>query len=71
MRNPCAAFVKNRKLRAKIACGRSGRLCVVSGQSYEVRLVLCGRHRKVEARRYSVVVQKMNQPAPEDFLKEL
>jgi len=62
MRNPCTAFVKNRKLRARVACGRSGRVCIVSGQSYEVRLVLCGRHRKVENRRFQVVVQKTDRP---------
>lgn len=56
MRNPCQCLVKNRKLLAKIACGRSGRHCVVSGQSYNVRLVLCSRHRAKEGRRYRVEI---------------
>ena len=63
MRNPCQCLVKNRQLLARIACGRSGRPCIVSGQSYEVRLVLCSRHRAKEARRYRVeIVRKMDYP---------
>ena len=54
MKHPCQAFVKNRKLRARIACGRSGRSCIVSGHSFHTRLTLCSRHRKSESRRYEV-----------------
>lgn len=66
MRNPCAALVKNRKLLARIPCGRSGKNCVVSGQSFDVKLVLCGRHRKVESRRYKVEIIRKT-----DFLEGL
>jgi hypothetical protein len=63
-RNPCEANVKNRKLLAKIACGRSGRPCIVSGQSYEVRAILCSRHRAKEARRYQVAIAPKDNELP-------
>jgi len=66
-RSPCAALVKNRKSLARVACGRSGRLVKVSGQSFACPpLVLCSSHRKRESKRYAVEVVRKT-----DFLEGL
>lgn len=57
MKHLCQAFVKNRKLRCRVACGRSGRPCIVSGHSFHTRLILCSPHRRREGLRYSVEIE--------------